>query len=73
MKVQVKNSQRQSTKKILTFARLQGSFILCFLTYLYFINYFVVKRIRFKPNVYIADELFCANGQFLVGDANGDG
>ena len=68
MKVQVKRSKnkRQSTKKILTFARLEGSFILCFLTYLYFTNYFVVKRIRFKPNVYIANDCFVQMDNFLL-------
>ena len=51
MKVQVKRSKnkRQSTKKILTFARLEGGFILCFLTFLYFTNYFVVKRTVSSP------------------------
>ena len=35
---------------------------------------FSVKRIRFKRNEFVADQLFCANGdQHILADANGDG
>ena len=38
-----------------------------------FLMVHVVKRISLKLNVFVADELFCANGRHLLADSNHDG